>query len=97
MENRHRKIAGYRDLTEAEVALMNKIKAKGIELDALLAEIRTHVQGQYSALNVADADTEAERSRLDHAEPHRWLSIARTGFQTGTMALVRAVAQPGNF
>jgi hypothetical protein len=35
------KITGYRQLTEAEAALMNKIKAKGVELGELVNELRT--------------------------------------------------------
>lgn len=34
------KITGYRQLTEAEVALMNEIKARGVELGALVAKLR---------------------------------------------------------
>lgn len=34
------KITGYRQLSEAEAALMNKIKAKGVELGELVAELR---------------------------------------------------------
>ena len=96
MDNQHKKIIGYRDLTEAEIALMNKIKTKGHELNELLTEVRAHLQGQYVALNATDT-AEAERTRLDHAEPHRWLAVARTDFQTGLMAAVRAVAQQGSF
>lgn len=40
MENQHQKIKGYRDLSQAEIDLMNKIKAKGIELGELVAELR---------------------------------------------------------
>lgn len=29
MDNQHRKISGYRELTQAEIDLMNKIKALG--------------------------------------------------------------------
>ncbi|MBB6319257.1 Acb2/Tad1 domain-containing protein [Paraburkholderia tropica] len=39
MENQHRKIKGYRELSQAEVDLMNRIKAKGGELLALQAEL----------------------------------------------------------
>lgn len=39
MENQHRKIAGYRELSPEEVDLMNRIKAKGAELLALQAEL----------------------------------------------------------
>ncbi len=34
------KITGYRQLTEAEAALMNEIKAKGVELGALVERLR---------------------------------------------------------
>ncbi len=34
------KITGYRQLTEAEVALMNEIKARGVELGELVAKLR---------------------------------------------------------
>lgn len=40
MENQHRKISGYRELSQAEIDLMNKIKAKGVELGELVAELR---------------------------------------------------------
>lgn len=39
MENQHRKIKGYRELTAEEIDLMNRIKAKGAELLALQAEL----------------------------------------------------------
>lgn len=35
------KITGYRQLSDAEAALMNKIKAKGVELGELVAELRS--------------------------------------------------------
>lgn len=34
------KITGYRQLTEAEAALMNEIKAKGVELGAIVDKLR---------------------------------------------------------
>jgi len=39
MDNQHRKITGYRELTQEEVALMNRIKAAGAELLQLQAEL----------------------------------------------------------
>jgi hypothetical protein len=35
------KITGYRQLTEAEAALMNEIKAKGVELGTLVQQLRS--------------------------------------------------------
>ena len=39
MENQHRKIKGYRELTQDEINLMNKIKSKGEDLQVLYDEI----------------------------------------------------------
>lgn len=39
MENQHRQIKGYRELNEVEIALMNKIKAKGAELAELVKDL----------------------------------------------------------
>ena len=39
MENQHRKISGYRDLSKEEIDLMNRIKAKGAELLSLQEEL----------------------------------------------------------
>lgn len=40
MENQHRKIKGYRDLSQKEIDLMNEIKAKGVELGDLVSKLR---------------------------------------------------------
>ena len=39
MENQHRKIKGYRELTQEEIDLMNTIKEKGVELEELIERI----------------------------------------------------------
>lgn len=39
MQNRHQKINGYRELSQEEIDLMNRIKEKGAELLALQAEL----------------------------------------------------------
>lgn len=41
MDNQHKKIAGYRDLNEEEIALMNEVKAKGAELGTLVEKLRS--------------------------------------------------------
>ena len=40
MENQHRKISGYRELSQEEINLMNEIKAKGVELGELVEKLR---------------------------------------------------------
>ena len=39
VDNQHRRIKGYRDLTEDEIALMNKIKEKGAEIGELVDQL----------------------------------------------------------
>ena len=41
MENQHRKISGYSELTEHEIALMNQIKKQGEALGDLVEQLRT--------------------------------------------------------
>lgn len=40
MENQHRKIKGYRELTQGEIDLMNEIKTKGADLGHLIEKLR---------------------------------------------------------
>ena len=41
MENQHRQIKGYRELSQAEIDLMNEIKTKGAELGELVVKLQT--------------------------------------------------------
>lgn len=92
MENQHRKITGYRELSQAEIDLMNRIKAKGAELMEPHGELLAHLSAQVQDVVMAE-DSDAAL-RIDAAEPRRWAAIGKTDIQTGIMALVRAVAQP---
>ncbi|AVA33001.1 hypothetical protein [Cupriavidus metallidurans] len=105
MENQHRKITGYRELSEAEISLMNRIKEKGAELLALQTELAGYLstQAETKAFEAKQSklapEDEAspecvELRRFLAAEPQRWAAIGKTDIQTGIMALVRAVAQP---
>lgn len=40
MENQHRKITGYRELSQAEIDAMNAVKAEGERLKLLMDEMR---------------------------------------------------------
>lgn len=95
MENQHRKITGYRELSQEEIDLMNQIKAIGSKLDELVTEVFAHLAVQRDDANAKN--DEAEIHRITASEASRWVSIARTDFQTGLMALTRAVAQPTTF
>ena len=41
MENQHRKIKGYRELSQEDIDLMNEIKQKGIELGNMIDGLRS--------------------------------------------------------
>ncbi|WP_339869033.1 DUF7681 family protein [Pseudohongiella nitratireducens] len=86
MENQHRKIKGYRELTQEEIDLMNEIKSKGAELEQLLLKCR--------AVDVAEGKTgdHVHDDMLNDAT--RWRAITNTHFQQGLMALTRSVAKP---
>jgi hypothetical protein len=99
MDNQHRKIATYRELSQEEIDLMNRIKQHEAETMALMSEVEMHIKAQREkakAENIAASQQllSSETFRLNNAEPERWLSIARTDIQKGFMSFVRAVAQP---
>jgi hypothetical protein len=78
-------VTGYRKLSQAEVDLMNEIKAKGDEIGALVSKLRV--------LSMDPRPGEPLAFQLDG----RCVSIGATEIQTGLMWLVRAVAKPTNF
>lgn len=59
MENQHRLIAGYRELSEREIWLMNEIKARGTDLEILIKTLRdAHgIDQRWVAIGVTDIQT----------------------------------------
>lgn len=92
MENQHRKISGYRELSAEEIELMNAVKAFERQTMELARRIEQHLEGQVTRANAAR--NYEEIARIQNAEPRRWISIGRTHLQEGFMAYVRAIAQP---
>ncbi len=84
MENQHRKIAGYRELSQVEIDLMNEIKEEGKRLGVLVDRLRntTYSVGPGAPDDKADG---------------RWVSIGATHMQEGLMALTRSIAKPEFF
>lgn len=99
MKDQHTKIKGYRDLSQQEIDLMNRIKehAKLTEdlLDAVY-DMRTlkNTDGIPENSLVSDSN---DLSNLQKTESIRCLSIAKEKLQTGQMWFVRAVALPDSF
>lgn len=77
MENQHKLIKGYRDLSQDEIDFMNEFK----EMENTLAQM---VQG-------------ALRNQKQNGIDPRWMAVAKTHFQQGFMAAVRAIAKPQSF
>jgi len=91
MDNQHRKITGYRELSQPEIDLMNEVKAKVAAVGELIQRINT--------LNAELATNGDEKTKeaVQQSDCFRWASIAKTDLQTGAMALTRAVAKPTFF
>ena len=83
------KVTGYRQLTKAEVALMNEGKALAELCGAYIAKLRTFPDTSRSGLPATDT----EPGSLDQ----RWVSIGATDIQRGFMAVIRGIAQPTTF
>ncbi len=109
MDNQHRKINGFRELDQAEIDLMNEVKAAELMLLSLHNKIAAHLNTQdYADDRVRVATLNAQGGafytcpepspdiveRHKQTEPRRWLAIAKTDLQTGLMAMTRAISQP---
>lgn len=73
MENQHRKIAGYRELTQEEIDLMNRIKAAGANLLQLQAELHGRLETELETLR-----SDAHRSISGH-EVNGYPATVHTG------------------
>lgn len=88
MDNQHQKIKGYRDLSQAEIDLMNEGKALAEQVGVYIAKLRQHPDSMRT--NAPNALGEVP---LDQ----RWISIGATDLQRGFMAVIRGIAQPATF
>lgn len=92
MENQHRKIKGYRELSQEEVDLMNEIKNLGDQLEKITDKVDFHICNQRNTVENIEAE-----DRLDFADPEMWAHEAKKSMKQGLMYLTRAVAQPTTF
>lgn len=87
------KITGYRQLTEAEAALMNEGKALAEQCGKYIAKLRQYVPQNASGPEGGEAEAFRPGATLDQ----RWISIGATQLQQGWMAVIRGIAQPTTF
>lgn len=88
------KITGYRQLTEAEVELMNEAKALAEQCGAFIKKVRDYphtIPGEGPTIRVDAAGK--QHPTIDH----RWTNIGATQLQQGWMAVIRGIAQPTTF
>lgn len=59
MDNQHRKIKGYRELTQDDIDLMNEIKGQGAALGALIDKLLQHpeIDGRWLSIGKTDLQT----------------------------------------
>lgn len=88
MDNQHKQIKGYRDLSEAEIDLMNEVKDHAERTRDLLNRIDMHIEAQAH---------DPERPHSVVTSPARWLAEGRTDLQKGFMCVIRSIAQPTSF
>ncbi len=55
MENQHRKIKGYRELSQEEINAMNAVKAEGERLGLLVEELRNNPDLDSRWIDIAEA------------------------------------------
>ena len=95
MDNQHKQIKGYRDLSQYEIDLMNRIKAHAEQTGELAIEVKNYITQQgVTALHEGSQD---ELDRLMVADPEGIHTEATMKLKTGFMLLVRSVAQPTTF
>lgn len=87
------KIIGYRQLSPAEVALINEGKALAEQCGAYIAKLRAYVPQGMSGPEGGEAEACKPGATLDQ----RWISIGATDLQRGFMAVIRGIAQPSTF
>ena len=90
MKDQHKQIKGYRDLSQEEIDLMNKIKALAEQVGELVSEVAS----KNDCLNQKDVSI-ADKQVYDDAVD--WANNAKTNLQVGFMQLTRAVAKPTTF
>ena len=90
------KITGYRQLSEAEVALMNEGKALADQCGAYIAKLRGHPATAADGIP-RNHETLGGQPMVPPSLDQRWISIGATPLQQGFMAVIRGIAQPSTF
>ena len=83
MKDQHKKIKGYRELSQNEIDLMNESKVLAEQCGEFIKKLN---------------DMQEAKGIIDEERPdQRWIAIGQSHLQQGFMALVRSVAKPTTF
>lgn len=88
MDNQHKHIKGYRDLSPEEIGAMNEGKDLASQVGEYCLKRRDQINNM---------PTETVEQRADQAEARRWLEAGELQAQQAFMALIRSVALPTTF
>lgn len=95
MDNQHRKIKGYNELTQEQIDLMNKIKQHGANLELLCAEVQTSLFDTAPDHEPTTPDGVVAADQFRSA--YGFYLSGLHDLQVGLMKLTRSVARPGFF
>lgn len=90
------KVIGYRQLSEAEAALMNEGKALAEACGAYITKLRGHPATAADGIP-RNHETLSGQPMVLPSLDQRWISIGATDLQRGFMAVIRGIAQPTTF
>ncbi len=95
MDNQHRKIKGYNELTQQQIDLMNAIKQAGAGLAELCSIVEHHLGD--TAPSSEPTDYEGVVAAETFRNAFGFFMSGKHDLQLGLMQLTRAVAKPGFF
>jgi hypothetical protein len=98
MDNQHKQIKGYRDLSQNEIDLMNKIKALAEQVGELVNELEDKAAGEFTkASDVFDFNPDTVDYYESCEDAYGWVLAGKKDLKLGFMMLTRAVAKPTTF
>jgi hypothetical protein len=95
MDNQHKQIKGYRDLSQEEIDLMNKIKALAEQVGELVKEVQNFEINLYKESKDFGVTYGFKYGSFE--DNFTWTESAKKDLQLGFMQLTRAVAKPTTF
>mgnify|MGYP003423245585 CR=1 FL=1 len=67
MENQHRQIKGYRELSEVEINMMNQVKQKAEEVGELIKELKSYTALDQRWVSIGTTDLQTGFMALTRA------------------------------